>query len=52
MINALLWLCEVHMSYEHFTVDGTLIEAWAGQKSFSAQGRSSTDCASAMRASA
>jgi len=23
-----------HMSDEHFTVDGTLIEAWAGQKSF------------------
>jgi transposase len=23
-----------HMSREHFTVDGTLIEAWAGQKSF------------------
>src|ERR1017187_3868918 len=23
-----------HMSNEHFTVDGTLIEAWAGQKSF------------------
>jgi len=22
------------MSHEHFTVDGTLIEAWAGQKSF------------------
>ena len=22
------------MSNEHFTVDGTLIEAWAGQKSF------------------
>ena len=22
------------MSDEHFTVDGTLIEAWAGQKSF------------------
>ena len=23
-----------HMSDEHFTVDGTLIEAWASQKSF------------------
>jgi len=22
------------LSDEHFTVDGTLIEAWAGQKSF------------------
>ena len=26
-----------HMSDEHFTVDGTLIEAWAGQKSFRAR---------------
>jgi transposase len=25
---------ESHMSDEHFTVDGTLIEAWAGQNSF------------------
>src|SRR6266571_413079 len=25
---------KAHMSDEHFTVDGTLIEAWAGQKSF------------------
>jgi transposase len=27
-------LAESFMSDEHFTVDGTLIEAWAGQKSF------------------
>jgi hypothetical protein len=27
------------LSNEHFTVDGTLIEAWAGQKSFAAQRR-------------
>src|SRR5438128_12651910 len=27
-----------HMSDEHFTVDGTLIEAWAGQKSFRRKG--------------
>jgi hypothetical protein len=27
------------MSDEHFTVDGTLIEAWAGQKSFRRKGR-------------
>lgn len=27
------------MSNEHFTVDGTLIEAWAGQKSFQRKGR-------------
>ncbi len=26
------------LSDEHFTVDGTLIEAWAGQKSFKRQG--------------
>ena len=26
-------------SSEHFTVDGTLIEAWASHKSFQAQGR-------------
>jgi hypothetical protein len=25
------------LSSEHFTVDGTLIEAWAGQKSFQAK---------------
>jgi hypothetical protein len=29
-----LWLAEPHLSDEHFTVDGTLIEAWASQKSF------------------
>ena len=27
-------LAEGYMSDEHFTVDGTMIEAWAGQKSF------------------
>jgi len=27
------------LSEEHFTVDGTLIEAWAGQKSFQKKGR-------------
>jgi transposase len=26
------------LSYEHFSVDGTLIEAWAGQKSFQKKG--------------
>ena len=25
------------LSDEHFTVDGTLVEAWAGQKSFQAK---------------
>lgn len=29
-----LKLVESHLSDEHFTVDGTLIEAWASQKSF------------------
>lgn len=29
------------LSDEHFTVDGTLIEAWAGQKSFQKKGKSS-----------
>ena len=29
-----LKLAEPHQSDEHFTVDGTLIEAWASQKSF------------------
>ena len=29
--------CKRLLSNEHFTVDGTLIEAWAGQKSFQAQ---------------
>ncbi len=28
-----------HLSDEHFTVDGTLIEAWASQKSFQQEGR-------------
>src|SRR5207249_2229552 len=30
------------LSNEHFTVDGTLIEAWAGQKSFKKKGASTT----------
>jgi hypothetical protein len=29
-----LKLAEPHLSDEHFTVDGTLIDAWASQKSF------------------
>ena len=28
------WTCQAYMSDEHFTVDGTLIEAWASHKSF------------------
>jgi hypothetical protein len=31
------------LSDEHFTVDGTLIEAWAGQKSFRKKGAAATD---------
>src|SRR5438067_9561003 len=31
------------LSDEHFTVDGTLIEAWAGQKSFQAKKAAATD---------
>jgi len=31
------------LSDEHFTVDGTLIEAWAGQKSFRKKGAAPTD---------
>lgn len=31
------------LSDEHFTVDGTLIEAWAGQKSFKRKGSSGSD---------
>jgi transposase len=31
------------LSDEHFTVDGTLIEAWAGQKSFQKKGKRSRD---------
>jgi len=31
------------LSDEHFTVDGTLIEAWAGQKSFKKKGTGSSD---------
>ena len=27
------------LSDEHFTVDGTLVEAWAGQKSFKDKGK-------------
>lgn len=35
---------EYHLlSDEHFTVDGTLIEAWAGQKSFQKRGKPSGD---------
>ena len=30
------------LSNEHFTVDGTLIEAWAGHKSFKRKGGIST----------
>ena len=30
------------LSDEHFTVDGTLLEAWAGQKSFQKEGRGPT----------
>ena len=33
-----LKLAQPHLSDEHFTVDGTLIEAWAGQKSFRPKG--------------
>jgi transposase len=40
--NKVLALATEHqlMSDEHFTVDGTLIEAWAGQKSFQRKDRS------------
>ncbi len=31
------------LSNEHFTVDGTLIEAWAGQKSFQRKGKGSSE---------
>lgn len=31
------------LSDEHFTVDGTLVEAWAGQKSFQAKKESATE---------
>src|SRR6185437_15506097 len=31
------------LSDEHFTVDGTLVEAWAGQKSFQAKKAAATD---------
>src|SRR5713101_4429485 len=31
------------LSDEHFTVDGTLVEAWAGHKSFKPKGTSSSD---------
>ena len=34
---------EGYLSDEHFTVDGTLIEAWAGQKSFKKKGSTSSD---------
>jgi hypothetical protein len=33
-IMLLMCFCMASMSDEHFTVDGTLIEGWAGQKSF------------------
>lgn len=32
--DRVLQLAQPHLSDEHFTVDGTLIEAWASQKSF------------------
>lgn len=38
-----LKLAEAHLSDEHFTVDGTLIEAWASQKSFRRKDGGSTD---------
>lgn len=34
---------KAHLSDEHFTVDGTLIEAWASQKSFRKKDRSDGD---------
>jgi transposase len=34
-----------YLSDEHFTVDGTLIEAWASQKSFRAKDRGEPPCA-------
>ncbi len=37
------------LSDEHFTVDGTLIEAWAGQKSFHRKGSRSRPIKSAFR---
>jgi transposase len=40
---AALSRAEGHLSNEHFTVDGTLIEAWASQKSFQRKDRSDTD---------
>ena len=38
-----LKLAQEHLSDEHFTVDGTLIEAWASQKSFQRKDGSSSD---------
>lgn len=38
-----LKLAQEHLSDEHFTVDGTLIEAWASQKSFQRKGGGSSD---------
>jgi len=38
-----LKLAEQHLSDEHFTVDGTLIEAWASQKSFQRKDGGSAD---------
>ena len=41
----LMALAEQHrlLSDEHFSVDGTLIKAWASHKSFKAQGRAPAD---------
>ena len=38
-----LKLAQAHLSDEHFTVDGTLIEAWASQKSFQRKDGGSED---------
>jgi len=38
-----LKLAQEHLSDEHFTVDGTLIEAWASQKSFQRKEGGSSD---------
>jgi transposase len=38
-----LKLAQEHLSDEHFTVDGTLIEAWASQKSFQRKDGGSSD---------
>src|SRR5881392_4358927 len=36
--NKVLGQVKPHLSDEHFTVDGTIIEAWASQKSFQKKG--------------